>query len=125
MVNGSCAIAGLGRTKKNNTRKIKSAFRILKFTPNYCPVPDSEIFCGLPPPLSVIETAAVLAPVAVGVKVTLMVQLAPAATLVPQVLVWAKSLTLVPEIVTPIILRDVVPTLVRVTVCIGEVVATD
>jgi hypothetical protein len=36
-------------------------------------------------------TTPVLVPVAVGLKVTLMVQEAPAATLEPQVLVWEKS----------------------------------
>ena len=35
--------------------------------------------------------APVLVPVAVGLKVTLRVQLAPAVTLEPQVLVWEKS----------------------------------
>ena len=36
-------------------------------------------------------TAPLRAPGAVGVKVTLMVQLAPAAIVAPQVLLWAKS----------------------------------
>jgi glyceraldehyde-3-phosphate dehydrogenase/erythrose-4-phosphate dehydrogenase len=39
---------------------------------------------------------AVRVPVAEGSNVTLMVQLPDAATLEPQVLVWAKSLALVP-----------------------------
>ncbi len=43
------------------------------------PLPDRPTDCGLPLALSVIVTAAVSVPVAVGVKVTLMVQLAPAA----------------------------------------------
>ena len=42
---------------------------------------------GLPAALSVMLTEAVRGPVAEGVKVTLMVQLAPAATELPQVLV--------------------------------------
>jgi hypothetical protein len=45
--------------------------------------------CGLPLVLSVMVIAPVRVPVAVGVKVTLMVQFAPAATEVPQVLVCA------------------------------------
>jgi hypothetical protein len=53
------------------------------------PVPDSPTECGLPGALSVIVTAPVRFPAAVGVKVTLMVQLAPAATLEPHVLVCA------------------------------------
>jgi len=36
-------------------------------------------------------------PVAAGLKATLMVQLPPAATVLPQLLVWAKSLALAPE----------------------------
>src|SRR5205807_634490 len=39
----------------------------------------------------VMATPPVLKPVAVGLKVTLTVQLAPAVTLLPQLLVWAKS----------------------------------
>ena len=43
--------------------------------------------CGLPVALSVMVTEAVRLPGAVGVKVTLMVQLPPAGTELPQVLV--------------------------------------
>jgi hypothetical protein len=66
--------------------------------------------------LSLIETEALLVPVAVGVKVTLMVQSAPAATLVPQVFVWAKSPGSVPVMLTLVILRLTLPTFVSVTV---------
>ena len=46
--------------------------------------------------LSVMVTVPVLIPVAVGLKVTLRMQLEPAATLEPQVLVWEKlPLTLI------------------------------
>src|SRR5579872_1828570 len=55
------------------------------------PVPERLTVCGLPVALSVTLTAAVRVPAAVGVKVTLMVQWAPAATLVPQLLDWPKS----------------------------------
>ena len=47
--------------------------------------------CGLPLALSVIVTAPLRAPLAVGVNVTLMVQFAFCATVEPQLLVWAKS----------------------------------
>ena len=57
--------------------------------------------CGLPPPLSVIATFAVRLPFAVGVKVITILQLAPDARLVPQVLVSAKSPALVPVIAMP------------------------
>ena len=60
-------------------------------------------------------SAMVIAPqreaVAVGVKVTLRVQLALPARLVPQVLVWEKS----PLAVTPVILRVTLPVFLRVT----------
>jgi hypothetical protein len=51
------------------------------------PVPVRLTVCGLPVALSVRVTAALRDPLAVGLKVTLIVQLAPAATLDPQLLV--------------------------------------
>jgi hypothetical protein len=51
------------------------------------PVPERLTICGLPLALSVMVTAPLRVPVAVGVKVTLIVQLFPAATLVPQLFV--------------------------------------
>ena len=56
-----------------------------------CPVPLSVTVWGLSPALSVSVSVPVRLPVAVGVKVTLIVQLEPAATEPAQVLVWAKS----------------------------------
>jgi hypothetical protein len=49
------------------------------------PIPLSGTCCGLPLALSVMLNAAVRVPVAVGLKVTLVVQLAPAANELPQV----------------------------------------
>ncbi len=43
------------------------------------PVPVKLMVCGLPAALSAMETEAIRVPVAVGVKVTLRVQFAPAA----------------------------------------------
>jgi hypothetical protein len=58
------------------------------------------------------ETFAVRCPVAIGVKVTLIVQLAPLARLLPQVLLeMAKS---VPTMLTLIEFNVRLPTLVRV-----------
>ena len=51
------------------------------------PVPERLTVCGLPLALSVMLTEAVRLPLAEGVKVTLMVQWALAATELPQVLV--------------------------------------
>jgi len=50
-------------------------------------VPVSPTDCGLLVALSVIVKVPVRAPAAAGVKVTLIVQLAPALTLLPQVFV--------------------------------------
>src|SRR5260221_6529155 len=55
------------------------------------PVPDSETVAGLPGALLAMLSVPVREPVAVGVKVTLTVQDAPAARVVPQLLVCAKS----------------------------------
>ena len=53
----------------------------------YVPVPVSDTFCGLPGALSVIEREPVSMPIVVGLKLTLMVQLAPGLTIEPQVCV--------------------------------------
>ena len=81
------------------------------------PVPERATVWGLPVALSVIVRAAERFPVAAGLKLTLIVQLAPAATLDPQLLVWAKSLTLAPEIAMLVTLKDAVPELERVIDC--------
>ena len=80
------------------------------------PVPERLAVCGLPLALSVMLTEAVRLPLATGVKVTLMVQLAAAATELPHVLVWAKSLALVPVRATLVMLKAVLPVLLRVRV---------
>src|SRR5262249_10176000 len=69
-------------------------------------------------------TSALRFPFAVGLKVTLIVQLAPAATLVPQVLVCEKSFGLVRVMLmpVPVIVRVDPPLLVRVTVIAADVV---
>src|SRR5207247_922386 len=81
--------------------------------------PLSVMICGLPPALSVSDSVPVRAPEAVGVKVTLMVQFAPAAKvdgLVGQalapVLVAAKS----PEGANELIVKAAAPVFVSVTV---------
>ena len=66
--------------------------------------------------MSAILTEAVRVPVARGVKVTLMVQLAAAATLVPQVLDWAKSPEFAPVRLTLVMLSVALPPFVRVIV---------
>lgn len=56
------------------------------------------------------------APVACGVNLTEIVQLLPAATLVPQVLVWLKSPGSVPVIVIPVMDKVALPGLDSVIV---------
>ena len=52
----------------------------------FVPIPLRLTFCGLPPPSSLMLTLADRVPRAVGLNFTVIVQLAPAAMLVPQVL---------------------------------------
>ncbi len=80
----------------------------------YVPVPARFTFCGLPPPLSLTETDADRLPLAEGVKVTVIKQLAPAATLEPQVVVRPKSLPFVPVIEMLVMLTDTLPLLLSV-----------
>src|SRR5213082_2545082 len=76
------------------------------------PVPVRVTSWGLPLALSVILSVPVLAPTAVGVNVTLIVQLAPAASALPQLLVWSKS----PLIAIAAIFSVALPALLSVTV---------
>src|SRR5262245_21818069 len=80
------------------------------------PVPESGTDCGLSGALSVMVMAAVRSPFPLGVKTTPMVQWAPGATLVPQVLVWLKSVAFVPVTAMLVICNVRLPVLVRVTV---------
>jgi hypothetical protein len=75
------------------------------------PVPVRLTVCVAGLALSVMVTTPVLVPAAVGLKVTLRVQLALAARLEPQVLVWEKS----PLAVMLVMLRVAFPVLLRVT----------
>lgn len=52
----------------------------------YVPVPDRLTVCGLAPPSSLTDKLAWRLPFAAGLKVTLMVQLPPAVTALPQLL---------------------------------------
>jgi hypothetical protein len=88
------------------------------------PVPVRLIPCGLLGSLSVMVTEAVLVPVAAGVNVTLIVQLAPAATELPHVLLSGKSPMSAPVTAMLVMERAELPVLVRVTVCALLVVPT-
>jgi hypothetical protein len=76
------------------------------------PVPVRLTVCVVGLALSVIVIEPLRKPVALGVKVTLRVQLAPAAKLEPQVLVWAKS----PLTAMLVIVRVALPVFLRVRV---------
>src|SRR5439155_18162743 len=77
------------------------------------PVPDRLAVCGLLVALSVTVKAPLRVPVAVGVKVTLIVQFAPAATEAPQLLVWAKSPLFAPVMAMLVIVSAVLWEFVR------------
>ena len=61
-----------------------SSFRLENLESSYVPVPARPAVCGLPPPSSLTERLAERDPATDGVKFTPMEQLAPVATLVPQ-----------------------------------------
>lgn len=80
------------------------------------PVPLSTTCCGLPGALSVMLRAALRAPLAVGLNVMLMVQLALTASELPQLLVCAKSAVFVPVIVIALIVSRAEPVFLSVMV---------
>src|SRR5271168_89619 len=85
-------------------------------------LPFSGTVCGLPAALSATDTAALAGPGAVGVKVTLIVQVPFAATVVPHVLVWLNSPP--PTILMLLIFRMVLEVLVKVIFCAGLLLPT-
>ncbi len=88
------------------------------------PVPVRVTDCGLSEALSVMLRVPVRVPEAVGVKVTLMLQLAPAATELPQVLVCVKSPLFVPVTAMLVRLSEALPVFESVTDCAALVVPT-
>ena len=83
------------------------------------PFPLKLTDCGDPVALSAMLTDAVSVPVACGLKVTVMVQLEAAATLLPQLLVWLKELGSVPLMLIATLLSDPVPVFLRVIVWVA------
>jgi hypothetical protein len=81
------------------------------------PAPVSGSDCGLPGALSAMLTAAVFVPVIEGVKVTLMLQLPPAGTDVPQVFVSVKLPRLVPVTLMDVMVSVPLPVLVKAETC--------
>src|ERR1041384_4235564 len=85
-------------------------------TADAVPVPERPTECGLPSALSAMARDAVRVPLAAGLKTMLIEQVAPAATLTPQLFVWEKSLALAPETEMPETVKAAFPELVRATV---------
>src|SRR6516225_9152716 len=75
------------------------------------PTPVKVTTCGLSTALSLIVSAPVASPVVLGLRATLIVQLAPVARLVPQALVWVNS----PLAAMPLISRGAFPTSITIT----------
>jgi len=88
------------------------------------PVPLKLTVWGLPLALSVMLTDALRDPVAAGSNFTLIVQLAPAATLLPHVFVWVKSAVFVPVRPTLVMFKVALPVLVSVALWAALVVPT-
>ena len=88
------------------------------------PVPLSVTTCGELAALSTTLTVPMHVPAAVGVKLTKIVQLAPAASVIPQVLVSEKSLALFPEIWTLAIVMETAVKLVKISACAPALVPT-
>jgi hypothetical protein len=89
-----------------------------RLTAGPVPIPMRPMLGGLLPASLVIVIDPVRVPLAVGVKVTLMVQLAPAFTVLPQVFVWAKS----PFTAMLVMVSAAFPIFVSVVLLAGEVV---
>jgi len=85
--------------------------------PTHFPVPLKAIVCGEPLALSVIVMDAVSAPVVVGARWPWMVQFAPTARLVPQVLANTNEDAFAPASVMLVIVNAAVPLFVIVTDC--------
>src|SRR3989441_119676 len=117
------------RVDLGGRRMIKEKMVGAKVTAGTIPVPASDTDCGLPGASSVMVTVAVRAPVAAGVKLMLIVQLAPGATEpapVGQVLpaAKAKSAACAPVMVMLVRFSGVPPLLVSVRFCAALVVPT-
>ena len=79
------------------------------------PVPERLTDCGLPVALSVMARAAERLPATEGVNLILIVQLASAASELPQLFAWAKSLAFEPKTAMLEMLKAELPELLRVT----------
>ena len=91
--------------------------------PDETPLPVRLSFCGLPVALSVTVTVPVSVPVVAGLKTTLNVQLAPAASVLMHVAPGPKEK--LPTVwVMPLIFKVAVPVFFSVTTCAALAVPT-
>ncbi len=88
------------------------------------PIPLRATLWGLPTPVYLTLSKAVLDPAALGLNLTLIVQLAAAARVVPHVVVFKKSAALIPVMVGARRGSAAEPIFVSVTVCARLVVPT-
>ena len=72
--------------------------------------------------MSVMVTEAVRVPIAVGAKVTLILQFPPAGRELGQLLLWLKSPAFAPATAMAVMLMAAVPVLLKVTGCAALVV---
>ena len=79
----------------------KTATRFERTLTHLVAVPVSAAFCGEPLASSAALTAAVNVPATVGLNVTVIMQLAPAAKPEPHVLVCKNEVLLVPDMLIP------------------------
>ncbi len=105
-----------------STNPIEPKLKLIGESFAVVPVPLRATFCGLPAALSVIRSAAVRVPGAVGLNRTLILQLAPTAREVPQPVFSEKLLALVPVMAMLLIVNLAVPVFLSVTVLAALVV---
>lgn len=101
---------------------LKARLAVVILAEGALPLPLRLTVCGLPPALSAMLTEVVRFPMVAGVNAARIVQLAFTATELPQVSVTVKSPGFAPAAPRLVMVRVVLPVLVRVTDCVALVV---
>jgi hypothetical protein len=94
----------------------KTRLEVERLATGAVPLPETATVCGLPVASSATAMDALRVPADVGVNVTLIVQLDPAARVDPQPLVWVKSVAFVPVTIMLETFIVAVPVFLSVTV---------
>lgn len=118
----ACAAEVLPSVVVGNVRLV--GLRTALGTCGAVPVPLSVAVCGVFAALSATEMVAEKLAAEAGVKVAEMLQVAPAARVPVQLVVYAKSVGLAPEMVMPVIVRVALPGFDSVIDCAVEVLPT-